>query len=81
MVTGREYIRSERNRELPTSGSQLERPESKSFARSGRTICINPVSEYGEGILAGVILTWMSESPLQTCSPIKGDSRRTVLLS
>ena len=30
--------------------------ESRAFAKIGRTLCINPGSEYGEGILRGVII-------------------------
>ena len=30
--------------------------ESKGFVNIGRTLCINPGSEYGEGILRGVIV-------------------------
>ena len=30
--------------------------ESKGFINIGRTLCINPGSEYGEGILRGVIV-------------------------
>jgi Icc-related predicted phosphoesterase len=36
--------------------------ESKGFTRIGRTICLNPGSEYGEGIVRGVILV-LDEKP------------------
>jgi hypothetical protein len=30
--------------------------ESRGFVKIGRTLCINPGSEYGEGILRGAII-------------------------
>jgi Icc-related predicted phosphoesterase len=31
--------------------------ESQAAARLGRTVCINPGSEYGEGVLKGCLVT------------------------
>ncbi|MDX6513728.1 MAG: uncharacterized protein QOE36_3232, partial [Gaiellaceae bacterium] len=36
--------------------------ESRGVARVGRTIAINPGSEYGEGILRGLIIDWDREA-------------------
>ena len=45
--------------------------ESTGFENLGRTICFNPGSEYGEGVLKGVILE-ISDKGLEKWTPISG---------
>jgi len=54
--TGSVAVRASIAKHQPLLGLHGHIHESKGVAKIGRTICLNPGSEYGEGILRGVIL-------------------------
>jgi len=53
---GSTAVRSAIERYQPLLGLHGHIHESKGFVKIGRTFCVNPGSEYGEGILRGVIV-------------------------
>jgi Icc-related predicted phosphoesterase len=53
---GCKAVRSAIEKYQPLYGLHGHIHESKGFTRIGRTICLNPGSEYGEGVVRGVIL-------------------------
>jgi len=53
---GCKAVRTAIEKHQPLYGLHGHIHESKGFTRIGRTICLNPGSEYGEGIVRGVIL-------------------------
>jgi Icc-related predicted phosphoesterase len=54
---GSSSIRESIERYQPLLGLHGHIHESQGAARLGRTVCINPGSEYGEGILRGCLIT------------------------
>jgi Icc-related predicted phosphoesterase len=54
---GSTSIRSAVERYQPLLGLHGHIHESQATARLGRTLCVNPGSEYGEGVLRGCLLT------------------------
>jgi Icc-related predicted phosphoesterase len=44
-------------RHQPLLGLHGHIHESKGVTKLGRTLCVNPGSEYGEGVLRGVLIT------------------------
>lgn len=54
---GSESVRAAIDRYQPMLGLHGHIHESQAAARLGRTLCINPGSEYGEGVLRGCLLT------------------------
>ena len=53
---GSSAVRSAIEKHQPLLGLHGHIHESKGFVKIGRTFCVNPGSEYGEGILRGVII-------------------------
>ncbi len=53
---GSTSVREAIEREQPMLGLHGHIHESKNISRIGRTVCINPGSEYGEGVLRGVLV-------------------------
>ena len=53
---GSTSVRAAIEREQPMLGLHGHIHESKHVTRIGRTICINPGSEYGEGVMRGVLV-------------------------
>jgi Icc-related predicted phosphoesterase len=54
---GSEAVRAAIQRYQPMLGLHGHIHESQSAAKLGRTLCVNPGSEYGEGVLRGCLLT------------------------
>jgi Icc-related predicted phosphoesterase len=54
---GSTAVRAALERHRPLLGLHGHIHESQSAAHIGRTLCINPGSEYGEGVLRGCLLT------------------------
>ncbi|MFP5343874.1 MAG: metallophosphoesterase [Candidatus Limnocylindria bacterium] len=54
---GSTAVRAALERHQPLLGLHGHIHESQSAARLGRTLCINPGSEYGEGVLRGCLIT------------------------
>jgi uncharacterized protein len=54
---GSSAVRDALQRHQPLLGLHGHIHESQSAARLGRTLCINPGSEYGEGVLRGCLIT------------------------
>jgi uncharacterized protein len=54
---GSTAVRAALERHQPLLGLHGHIHESQSAARLGRTLCINPGSEYGEGVLRGCLVT------------------------
>jgi Icc-related predicted phosphoesterase len=54
---GSTAVRAALERHQPLLGLHGHIHESQSAARMGRTLCINPGSEYGEGVLRGCLIT------------------------
>jgi Icc-related predicted phosphoesterase len=54
---GSTAIRDAVERFQPLLGLHGHIHESQAAARLGRTLCVNPGSEYGEGVLRGCLLT------------------------
>ena len=54
---GSESVRAAIERYQPMLGLHGHIHESQAVASLGRTICINPGSEYGEGVLRGCLIT------------------------
>lgn len=54
---GSQSVRAAIERYQPMLGLHGHIHESQSAARVGRTVCVNPGSEYGEGVLRGCLLT------------------------
>lgn len=54
---GSTAVRAALERHQPLLGLHGHIHESQSAARIGRTLCINPGSEYGEGVLRGCLIT------------------------
>jgi Icc-related predicted phosphoesterase len=54
---GSTAVRAALARHQPLLGLHGHIHESQSAARIGRTLCINPGSEYGEGVLRGCLIT------------------------
>ena len=54
---GSTAVRAALERHQPLLGLHGHIHESQSAARVGRTLCINPGSEYGEGVLRGCLIT------------------------
>jgi Icc-related predicted phosphoesterase len=50
-------VRDALERQQPLLGLHGHIHESQSVARIGRTLCVNPGSEYGEGVLRGCLIT------------------------
>jgi Icc-related predicted phosphoesterase len=53
---GSTAVREAIEKEQPMLGLHGHIHESKNIARIGRTVCINPGSEYGEGVMRGVLV-------------------------
>jgi len=53
---GSEAVRRVIERHQPLLGLHGHIHEAKGFAKIGRTVCINPGSEYGEGIMRGAVI-------------------------
>lgn len=53
---GSRAVRNAITRHQPLVGLHGHIHESKAFCKIGRTLCLNPGSEYGEGVLRGVLL-------------------------
>jgi uncharacterized protein len=53
---GSTSVRAAIEREQPMLGLHGHIHESKNVAKIGRTVCINPGSEYGEGVMRGVLV-------------------------
>ncbi len=56
---GSKSVRKAIEKYQPMLGLHGHIHESQSVARIGRTVCINPGSEYGEGILRGCLVTFL----------------------
>ena len=54
---GSTAIRGINRRHQPLLGLHGHIHESQAAARIGRTLCVNPGSEYGEGVLRGCLIT------------------------
>ena len=53
---GSESVRGAIERDQPMLGLHGHIHESQAAARLGRTLCVNPGSEYGEGVLRGCLI-------------------------
>jgi Icc-related predicted phosphoesterase len=53
---GSKTVRQLIEKHKPLLGLHGHIHEARGFAKIGRTLCINPGSEYGEGILRGALL-------------------------
>lgn len=54
---GSQAVRDAIQKHQPLLGLHGHIHESKAFANLGRTLCLNPGSEYGEGVLRGALVT------------------------
>jgi hypothetical protein len=54
---GSTAVRASIEKHQPLVGLHGHIHESKGFVRIGRTLCLNPGSEYGDGILRGAIVS------------------------
>lgn len=54
---GSQAVRDMIQKHQPLMGLHGHIHESKAFANLGRTLCLNPGSEYGEGVLRGALVT------------------------
>jgi Icc-related predicted phosphoesterase len=61
---GSHSVRAAIEKQQPLLGLHGHLHESRGAFRIGRTLCLNPGSEYGEGILRGVIVTLTPEKVL-----------------
>jgi uncharacterized protein len=62
---GSEAVRESIERWQPLLGLHGHIHESQAAARIGRTVCVNPGSEYGEGVLRGCLIT-LAEGKVQS---------------
>jgi uncharacterized protein len=62
---GSEAVRESISRMQPLLGLHGHIHESQAAARIGRTVCVNPGSEYGEGVLRGCLIT-LAEGKVQS---------------
>ncbi len=56
MGVGSSAVRESIEKYKPLLGLHGHIHESRGFVKIGRTLCINPGSEYGEGILRGAVI-------------------------
>jgi Icc-related predicted phosphoesterase len=59
---GSSAVRKSIERYQPILGLHGHIHESRGAIKIGKTLCLNPGSEYGEGILRGVIITLKDDS-------------------
>jgi uncharacterized protein len=69
---GSSAVRESIERYQPLLGLHGHIHESRGEARIGRTVCVNPGSEYGEGILRGAIVTLSTKKGLRGYQLVAG---------